>query len=106
VTHTKDEAMELADLIVVMLMGRIEQIGTPHEVRSRTPRRRPIAPDLTPADLRQVLARLPSVRLGIVSIARYGRAGIKTSGEHGKSDCVGGGIARRDRSSRAEGIRW
>ena len=33
VTHDQDEAMELADLVVVMSMGRIEQIGT----RARDP---------------------------------------------------------------------
>ena len=35
VTHDQDEAMELADLVVVMSMGRIEQIGTPADIRSR-----------------------------------------------------------------------
>lgn len=35
VTHDQEEAMELADLVVVMSMGRIEQIGTPHEIRAR-----------------------------------------------------------------------
>jgi sulfate transport system ATP-binding protein len=35
VTHDQEEAMELADLIVVMSMGRIEQIGTPKDVRTR-----------------------------------------------------------------------
>ena len=35
VTHDQEEAMELADLVVVMSMGRIEQIGSPAEVRSR-----------------------------------------------------------------------
>ena len=35
VTHDQDEAMELADLVVVMSMGRIEQIGTPAEIRNR-----------------------------------------------------------------------
>ena len=35
VTHDQDEAMEIADLVVVMSMGRIEQIGTPQEIRSR-----------------------------------------------------------------------
>ncbi|MDO5611769.1 MAG: sulfate ABC transporter ATP-binding protein [Paracoccus sp. (in: a-proteobacteria)] len=35
VTHDQDEAMELADLVVVMSMGRIEQIGQPHEIKSR-----------------------------------------------------------------------
>jgi sulfate/thiosulfate transport system ATP-binding protein len=35
VTHDQDEAMELADLVVVMSMGRIEQVGTPQEIRLR-----------------------------------------------------------------------
>ncbi len=35
VTHDQDEAMELADIVVVMSMGRIEQIGTPREIRTR-----------------------------------------------------------------------
>ena len=35
VTHDQDEAMELADLVVVMSMGRIEQTGTPNEIRNR-----------------------------------------------------------------------
>ena len=35
VTHDQDEAMELADLVVVMSMGRIEQIGRPQDIRSR-----------------------------------------------------------------------
>jgi sulfate transport system ATP-binding protein len=35
VTHDQDEAMELADLVVVMSMGRIEQIGTPKDIRMR-----------------------------------------------------------------------
>ena len=35
VTHDQEEAMEVADLVVVMSMGRIEQIGTPKEVRTR-----------------------------------------------------------------------
>ena len=47
VTHDQDEAMELADLVVVMSMGRIEQIGTPqrdphppgHPLRRRVRRR-------------------------------------------------------------------
>jgi putative spermidine/putrescine transport system ATP-binding protein len=32
VTHSQDEAMALADLIVVMNAGRIEQKGTPHNI--------------------------------------------------------------------------
>ena len=48
VTHDQEEALELADRVVVMNHGRIEQVGTPDEVyhepatplRLRVPRRR------------------------------------------------------------------
>jgi sulfate transport system ATP-binding protein len=35
VTHDQEEALELADRVVVMSQGRIEQIGTPEEVYDR-----------------------------------------------------------------------
>jgi sulfate transport system ATP-binding protein len=35
VTHDQEEAMELADLVVVMSMGRIEQMGRPADIRAR-----------------------------------------------------------------------
>ena len=35
VTHDQEEAMELADLVVVMSMGRVEQIGRPVDIRTR-----------------------------------------------------------------------
>jgi sulfate transport system ATP-binding protein len=35
VTHDQEEAMELADLVVVMSMGRIEQVGKPQDIRVR-----------------------------------------------------------------------
>jgi sulfate/thiosulfate transport system ATP-binding protein len=35
VTHDQDEAMELADRVVVMSMGRIEQVGRPADIRAR-----------------------------------------------------------------------
>jgi len=35
VTHDQEEAMELADLVVVMSTGRIEQIGKPADIRAR-----------------------------------------------------------------------
>jgi len=35
VTHDQDEAMELADLVVVMSMGRIEQVGRPADIRAK-----------------------------------------------------------------------
>ncbi|MBU2957745.1 sulfate ABC transporter ATP-binding protein [Paracoccus sp. 1_MG-2023] len=34
VTHDQDEAMALADMVVVMSMGRIEQVGHPQEIRA------------------------------------------------------------------------
>jgi sulfate transport system ATP-binding protein len=35
VTHDQEEAMQLADLVVVMSMGRIEQTGRPGDIRAR-----------------------------------------------------------------------
>ena len=35
VTHDQEEAMELADLVVVMSMGRIEQVGRPQDIRAQ-----------------------------------------------------------------------
>ena len=35
VTHDQEEAMELADIVVVMSMGRIEQIGKPTEIKAK-----------------------------------------------------------------------
>jgi sulfate/thiosulfate transport system ATP-binding protein len=35
VTHDQEEAMDLADLVVVMSMGRIEQIAKPQDLRNR-----------------------------------------------------------------------
>ncbi|WP_457096199.1 sulfate/molybdate ABC transporter ATP-binding protein [Lysobacter sp. P5_B9] len=34
VTHDQEEALELADRVVVLREGRIEQVGTPHEIYS------------------------------------------------------------------------
>jgi len=34
VTHDQDEALELADLVAVMNAGKIEQIGTPRDIRA------------------------------------------------------------------------
>ena len=35
VTHDQEEAMELADLVVVMSMGQIEQVGRPADIRAK-----------------------------------------------------------------------
>ena len=39
VTHDQEEAMELADRVVVLNQGRIEQVGTPTRSTTRRPRR-------------------------------------------------------------------
>ena len=52
VTHDQEEALEVADRVVVMNQGRIEQVGTPDEVydhpaiavRAAVPRRRQPVP--------------------------------------------------------------
>jgi len=35
VTHDQDEALELADMVAVLNLGQIEQVGTPMELRSQ-----------------------------------------------------------------------
>jgi sulfate/thiosulfate transport system ATP-binding protein len=35
VTHDQDEALEMADLVAILNAGKIEQIGTPSEIRER-----------------------------------------------------------------------
>jgi sulfate transport system ATP-binding protein len=35
VTHDQEEALEMADLVAILNQGRIEQIGTPSEIRER-----------------------------------------------------------------------
>ena len=42
VTHNQSEALAMADRVVIMNEGRIQQVGTPHEVY-RTPQRRFVA---------------------------------------------------------------
>ncbi len=35
VTHDQDEALELADMVAVLNLGNIEQVGTPKELRNQ-----------------------------------------------------------------------
>ena len=102
VTHDQDEAMELADLVVVMSMGRIEQIGTPKDDPhpTRDPVRRasssphdapgarpgtsdvgsvpsPSLPQVLPAslgDFRHLLIAPPHMRRTLRSSARHSRS--------------------------------
>ncbi|MCK9905650.1 ATP-binding cassette domain-containing protein, partial [Frankia sp. Cpl3] len=46
VTHSMEEAARYADLLIVMANGRVEMLGTPEEVFSRTARLRELALDV------------------------------------------------------------
>ena len=83
VTHDQEEALSMSDRIAVMNGGRIEQLGTPHEIY-RSPATRFVAefigaanvldadtaPDLVPPDAAVVAVRPERVRLGPVGEAR------------------------------------
>ena len=81
VTHDQDEALELADRVLVMNEGRIEQIGTPDEVfhhprdRVRDEVSRPGEPLPRPAGGRQGPLRHPGVGFAASTPARRTQAG-------------------------------
>ncbi len=52
VTHDQDEAFAVADLVAVMNEGRIEQMGTPQDVR-RDPRTKFVSEFCRPSGLSQ-----------------------------------------------------
>ncbi len=60
VTHDQDEALELADRVVVMSQGRIEQIGTPDEVYDNPNSPASMASSASPARFRCGLKRAKS----------------------------------------------
>ena len=61
VTHDQDEALELADRVVVMNAGRIEQIATPEDLllSPATPFVREFLEDVEGLDWRQISKRVP-----------------------------------------------
>ena len=72
VTHDQSEALALADRIVVMRVGRIEQVGTPEEIYSgRPPASSRISLDLKPSCRSPAAARLRGVRA--LSVSATGR---------------------------------
>ena len=71
VTHDQEEALELADRVVVMSQGKIEQVGTPDEVYDR-----PNSPfvfgfigqsSCVPVTVRQGVVRIDDVDTGLLS---------------------------------------
>jgi len=75
VTHDQEEALSMADRIVVMNHGVIEQIGTPNDIYER-----PATPFV--ADFVGKVNVLPAVALGQGRF-RAGRLELHCSGEHG-----------------------
>jgi putative spermidine/putrescine transport system ATP-binding protein len=68
VTHGQDEAMALADLIVVMSNGKIEQAGTPHEIFTK-PATEFVARfigghNIVPTDAGKIAVRTDKVQVG------------------------------------------
>jgi putative spermidine/putrescine transport system ATP-binding protein len=72
VTHGQEEAMALADLVVVMNAGKIEQKGSPRELFNR-PRTEFVARFIGGHNVVKVDGRLLAVRTDHVVIARPGR---------------------------------
>ena len=75
VTHDQEEALSMADRVVVMNHGVIEQIGTPNDIYER-----PATPFV--ADFVGKVNVLPAVALGQGRF-RTGRLELHCSGEHG-----------------------
>lgn len=74
VTHSQEEAMALADLVVVMNHGRIEQSGPPHEVFNR-PRTEFVARFLGGHNVLHANGRAFTVRADHLRIAPSGTPG-------------------------------
>jgi ABC-type Fe3+/spermidine/putrescine transport system ATPase subunit len=68
VTHDQDEALVLADRIVVLNQGRIEQVGTPQEIYRR-PASRFVASFIGTANLLEGMVAGVDVRDGLVAVA-------------------------------------
>lgn len=89
VTHSQDEAMALADLIVVMNHGRIEQAGTPRDVFN-APRTAFVAQfmgghNVIPTDQGQIAVRSDRLKVMPAGEARRLRAivrGVEYQGTH------------------------
>lgn len=70
VTHDRQEAMVMADRIVILNAGRIAQIGTPEEIYNR-----PASPFVASFTGRYVAQVIPGHRSRCVYLDRIARAG-------------------------------
>jgi putative spermidine/putrescine transport system ATP-binding protein len=89
VTHSQEEAMALADMVVVMSHGRIEQSGSPHEVFNR-PRTEFVARFLGGHNVLSANGRAFTVRADHLRIAPHGVTPVQTSGSDGGLSRIGG----------------
>ena len=88
VTHDQVEAMTLADRIVVMNAGRIEQIGSPMELYNK------------PANM-FVAGFIGSPQMNFIAAAKLGIGGAKTIGVRPEHIAVSAEIGRLERHGRA-----
>jgi putative spermidine/putrescine transport system ATP-binding protein len=89
VTHSQEEALALADMVVVMSHGRIEQSGSPHEVFNR-PRTEFVARFLGGHNVLSENGRAFTVRADHLRIAPHGVTPVQTSGSDGGVSRIGG----------------
>ncbi|SKC98381.1 ABC-type Fe3+/spermidine/putrescine transport systems, ATPase components [Burkholderia sp. CF099] len=100
VTHSQEEAMALADLVVVMSHGHIEQTGTPFEVFNR-PRTEFVARFLGGHNVLGAKGGLFTVRADRLRIAPQGVTPRTSAGESGLSRI--GGLACTVREAEYQG---
>jgi putative spermidine/putrescine transport system ATP-binding protein len=89
VTHSQEEAMALADLVVVMSHGHIEQSGTPHEVFNR-PRTEFVARFLGGHNVFSTNGRLFTVRADHLRVVPHGVTPVQTLVGEGGLTRIGG----------------
>jgi putative spermidine/putrescine transport system ATP-binding protein len=100
VTHSQEEAMALADLVVVMSHGRIEQSGTPFEIFNR-PRTEFVARFLGGHNVLGASDRLFTVRADHLRVAPQGVTPGTSGGDGGLSRI--GGVACTVREAEYQG---
>jgi putative spermidine/putrescine transport system ATP-binding protein len=89
VTHSQEEAMALADLVVVMSHGRIEQSGSPHEVFNR-PRTEFVARFLGGHNVLEAGGRSFTVRADHLHVAPHGVTPVQSASGEGGFSRIGG----------------